>query len=602
MAFKQMLGLLLLYLWQTIPLLGQTPISGVINDYQSILEICGPSAIRLTDVSAYAPTDRIMIWQGTGAVIQTANSPSFGDITDTAQVGYYELNTICVISGDTLHLQYDLLNTYSAAAALQAIRVPVYQDAEVVGDLVAMPWDGQVGGVIALEVTGTLTMGANIDASGSGYRGGQYIRVSSGCSWNTSSPNYYYSSGTWEGIAKGEGIAEMTLNREWGRGPQGNGGGGGNDHNSGGGGGAHIGVGGQGGENQEPNFFGCDGLNPGLGGNVLSGNQQRLYFGGGGGAGHGNNTDPGSVSDGGNGGGIIYLQANSVQGNGYSLSAAGAHGGTASNDGGGGGGAGGSVLLDIASLSGSLTIQVSGGDGGDANNDGANRCYGPGGGGGGGALYSVHGLGGMTTQLAGGVAGQTVNTSASCSGSLGAGQGGPGSSLSGVTVQTSAAPAAGCTFLLALDQVDILINMDAKGYQISWTCAEMDWDAWRLHWRGGMSGTSPLLSGSARSYTIPVWPARYIQLEGRKLDGTTDHSEWIALPRAVDLACKYLPNPWPKSETWHNAFQVPLVITDMIGGIRWRSAEARVGLPDQLASGWYVAQIEGRCTKKIFVP
>lgn len=593
---------LLLMVLGAFGLFGQTMISGVINDYQSILEICGPSTLRLSDVSAYAANDRIMIWQGSGATINTSNSAAFGDITDTAQVGYYEVNTVCSVSGDTLQLQYDLLHTYDASAALQAIRVPVYQNAEVVGTLTATPWDGSIGGVIALEVTGTLTLSANIDASGNGYEGGQYVQLSSSCNFMTNATDYYYAAGYWEGQAKGEGIAATVSSREWGRGPQGNGGGGGNDHNSGGGGGGHFGMGGQGGQNQEPGSFNCDGDYPGLGGNVLQANQQRLYFGGGGGAGHGNNNDPGSISDGGNGGGIIYLQAAILQGNGYALLASGTDGGNASNDGAGGGGAGGSILLDVGSLSGGLTLNVLGGDGGDANNDGANRCFGPGGGGGGGIIYTVNGFGGMTTQLTGGIAGQTINTSAGCSGSLGATNGGAGSAISGITVQSSTALASGCAFLLSLDQVEIDVEVTSTGYKVIWTTQEKDWVAWQVHWMGTRSGSSGILGGLSKNYVLPTWQARYVQLEGIKKDGTTDRSDWIALPKGLYQACDKLPNPWPEGTVWHNAWQVPVSLSDMLGVTRWQSKEPLIQLPDHLSSGWYVVQLDGQCTRKVFVP
>ncbi len=526
----------------------QTLISGVINDYQSIIEVIPPAAIRLTDVSAYSANDRVMLWQAKGATITTTNTSAFGSITDTALAGRYELNTVCSIAGDTLQLQYDLTNSYDVNAVLQAIRVPVYDNAEVVGTVTATPWDGQTGGVIALEVTGTLTLGANIDAQGSGFRGGAYTAHSTGCNWWEGYADYYYPTGNGNGLSKGEGIAAYLAGQEWGRGPQANGGGGGNNHNSGGAGGAHIGAGGQGGENQEPGTFHCDGYHPGIGGRSLGTNPQRLFMGGGGGAGHANNNDPGSISSGGAGGGLIYLQAGTLSGNGYTLTAAGAEGGYASNDGAGGGGAGGTIVLDVAHFSGALTLNVMGGNGGDADNDGANRCYGPGGGGGGGAIYSTGALTGVSLLTNGGVAGQTINTIASCSGALGAANGGSGGVTTGATIQQATSWASSCAFLLPLESVTTSWEWTADGWALSWQSAREVYTSWQVYGLSWQKERLASLRQSEQTYTIRDRSIRYVQLRGVRRDGSIDKTHWMPL-HWPEIPCEVFPNPIQEGQT-----------------------------------------------------
>ena len=133
-----------------------------------------------------------------------------------------------------------------------------------------MEWFG--GGVTAIVVHGTFDLnGFQISTSLDGFNGGNYTQLASGCDFTTSFPDYYYASGDWRAAPKGQGLADFVAGREWGKGPQANGGGGGNDHNSGGGGGANLSDGGSGGENREPGVFNCDGYDPGNGGKALTG-------------------------------------------------------------------------------------------------------------------------------------------------------------------------------------------------------------------------------------------------------------------------------------------------------------------------------------------
>src|SRR5580692_10806076 len=144
-------------------------------------------------------------------------------------------------------------------------------------------------------------------------------------------------------------------------------------------------------------FFDCHGTNPGIGGLSLAAYgysiaQNRIFVGSGGGAGHENN----SVGlPGGNGGGIIILTApvitsagNAILANGLApINPTNINPLVAEGDGGGGGGAGGTIIINAATVSGSVDVEAQGGRGSDASNF-VTDCTGPGGGGGGGVIWT----------------------------------------------------------------------------------------------------------------------------------------------------------------------------------------------------------------------
>ncbi|MEM9916984.1 MAG: PKD domain-containing protein [Bacteroidota bacterium] len=381
------IGLLLCLLstvW-TSDLQAQDSLSNVINSYARVTAIqsstCAVS-LEVEDTTGFQKGMDAIILQMKGAVMTESNDADFGNIEDTLSLGRYERIRIDSVSENEIFLFVDLVNEYDPAGKLQLITLPVYQTAIVVDTLRPAPWNGATGGVIALEVTDSLFLNAPIIASGMGFRGGEAKTVSpNDCSFLIIQRSYFYEDDNWRGALKGEGVVDIILGKEAGRGPQANGGGGGNDHNSGGGGGGNLTDGGQGGRNNEPSTFGCKGRSPGLGGKAIPLAAAPL-LGGGGGAGHGNND---VATDGGNGGGILFLLAGHIFSNGETLASDGQSPPSTQGDGGGGGGAAGAIVLEIAEISGMLNISLEGGAGGSIANL-PNRCVGPGGGGSGGLL------------------------------------------------------------------------------------------------------------------------------------------------------------------------------------------------------------------------
>lgn len=309
------------------------------------------------------------------------------------------------------YYNYDPTTT-QGKRAFQVIRVPQYSNVRLVAKIYAPPFNGNVGGIIAFDVSGIMDFNVQaIDASERGFRGGfvnshnsrgtdddlTYVTVSTNTAYN--------SSGKGEGVAGTpisvwDGFKQIVNNVEglpggaFGRGAPGNAGGGGNSHNSGGGGGGNGGYGGVGGKGWTSSSISCG--RPGSasyqGGNIST---SRLIMGGGGGAGEVNNANCGA--DGGPGGGIIVINVGSIKGSG-SIFSNGADGLSIKPlpDGGGGGGAGGTIFLRVSDLSSkaSLTITAKGGKGADAYTNqtgnitvmGPGLCTGSGGGGGGGII------------------------------------------------------------------------------------------------------------------------------------------------------------------------------------------------------------------------
>lgn len=443
LAFRVLVGML------AIPgiLLAQTTnITGVINTYTPVLSQ-GPCAnvITVGNSAGFSVGDTVLIIQMQGALIDQTNTAAYGTITNYNGAGSFEKGEIQSIAGNTIYLVHDLMQTYNFGGKVQMVSVPVYQDANVTGSLTGLPWDGNIGGVVVLDVRGTLNIvGSEINMNLKGFRGGALNEsCPNSCSWNQNNTSYFYGEPNYRSSLKGEGISEVLAGYERGRGAQANGGGGGNDHNAGGGGGSNLSAGGIGSRNNEPGVFNCKGYNPGEAGHMLDASAgARVFMGGGGGAGHGNNSGaPGCQVGGGstagtNGGGIIIVMANTLNAFGDAFRANSSFAGMSAGDGAGGGGAGGTVLLDVNTITATpFTIHATGGNGGPTSCFIQNRCYGPGGGGAGGAVYYTGGSlpGSVTTNLAGGTAGIITSSSNACNGTSGtAAPGVAGTILAGV--------------------------------------------------------------------------------------------------------------------------------------------------------------------------
>jgi hypothetical protein len=428
-------------------------ISGIVNTYAQVTGISSVNnTVTVASAAGFSVGDRVLLIQMQGATINTTNTSAYGNVTDYANAGNYELNYVCDVNGNTITLERVFAKTYSTSGQVQLIRVPVYINANVTGTLLPQTWNGSTGGVLAIEVIGQLTLSANVSAAGSGFQAAPLVNSTFTCSWWNQQTAYYYSPTSGSGAWKGEGLADYTSGSEGGKGKQANGGGGGNDHNSGGGGGGNSGAGGQGGTRSGEGSFGCHGLHPGIGGSALSysNSTNKVFMGGGGGAGHQNNSQSAGA---GAGGGVVIIRAASIAGNNYTISAAGSNASNSQSDGASGGGGGGSVLLEITNWgSSSVNVDVSGGNGGNSSTAGDNHCMGPGGGGGGGVIWisPASAPGNLVSDVSAGSNGICMSVTTTCPGYMngsGATSGSAGSVITDMLVPESSTVFSSCQLL-----------------------------------------------------------------------------------------------------------------------------------------------------------
>lgn len=403
---------------------GQTNISGIINRYEKVVlvDFCNNNAVVESAVG-YSVGEKVMLIQMAGATIDQTNTSAFGSITDYNLAGNYEILTIANISFNIITFEETMERYYDAISGkVQLVDIPEYDDVNIVGEVNALEWNGSKGGVVAFIANGTVTFNEDIDVVGMGFYGGDdYSHLL--CYGGTGNyTGYVCNEAEYCGSRKGEGVGLALGADSLGRGAPGNAGGGGNDSNTGGGGGSNYGAGGKGGERLNLSSGDCGGSNPGIGGYALSysSTANKIFMGGGGGSGDQNENDGTSGAD---GGGIVFIRAAEVVGNNFTIKAGGrAVFAVAGRDAAGGGGGGGAVIFDVPLVSSTLNINVTGGDGGDVDNDNdAVSCNGPGGGGGGGILILPDAAlpANVILNANGGQPGETINASApaACSGS-----------------------------------------------------------------------------------------------------------------------------------------------------------------------------------------
>jgi uncharacterized repeat protein (TIGR01451 family) len=475
------------------------PLSGYVNTYYAGVGSVGAGSTSLTVVTPssgsatqIAVGDLLLVMQMQGVAINSTNTSSYGNgnpgypaagWTSLGSAGEFEFVTVSSVTvnanTDTLTIigsgaNGGLLNSYATVAAsatqgqqtFQVIRVPQYSSATLSSSLAAFPWNGSVGGVLALDIASQLTLGGTVTLDGDGFRGGGGISLSGSAAgantdtvttspatlpnpppgagangskgegiagtphWVAPSLSSITPGGTATAVSTGQAYTEGLPNGSFARGAPGNAGGGAtdanpaaNDQNDGGGGGANGGTGGQGG-------FAWSSANVvgGFGGVAFPASTNAVVMGGGGGAGTSNNGawwDPatntgnancgasctGVFSSGTAGGGIVIIRAGSVTGTG-TISASGQNALDEENDAGGGGGAGGSIMVyaNSGSLTG-LTAIANGGNGGSAWPEVAPGAFpgnrhGPGAGGGGGVILTSSAPG--SADVSGGQPGNTT--------------------------------------------------------------------------------------------------------------------------------------------------------------------------------------------------
>ena len=176
-------------------------LTGTINTYYPGTATASAGATSITlgtatgAATAIANGDLVLLIQMQDAAINGVNSSAYGDgisgsgSTNLNNAGVYEYATATSavpLGGGTLTVTAagpggGLLYTYTKAAAsaaqgartFQVVRVPNYTTATLGAALTASAWNGSTGGILALNLSGVLTLNtATVHADGLGFRGG----------------------------------------------------------------------------------------------------------------------------------------------------------------------------------------------------------------------------------------------------------------------------------------------------------------------------------------------------------------------------------------------------------------------------------------------
>ena len=484
-------------------------IGGVINLYKHVTDIdplLSGRSVRLADTDGLSVGDTVLLIQMKGAIMHASENTIFGSLYDySGTPGMHEFLIIQSISSPNVTFTRSIKNAYNAEGVVQLIRAPYYNSANVTSMLTCQPWNNELktGGVLVFVVGGTLSLSANIDVTGKGFKGGESI-VGTGSCTDTGGGALFYSNTSDEAGEKGEGLANYVYLQEGatlpifpnyarGRGSSFTGGGGGNGRYSGGGGGTGWGDGGRGG-NQAP---GCPGPAYGSGGFTIRNTDididfnNNIFMGSGGG---GSTYNAGVSSFGANGGGIVIIICDTLRGNGNGIIADGDSPNAtipsvSGNAGAGGGGGGGSIALYTQNYAsgptGNITLSAKGGKGGNTTN-----FYGEGGGGGGGLIITNNATSSTVLKLISG--------------------GEPGNVSMGVP--SAASGAEGATLDAYIPNLNGFlfntISSKITGNQVDSTCSNIPF--------GIITGTTPLYGGTIQ------WERSFDRITFTPIPGATE--------------------------------------------------------------------------------
>jgi len=309
----------------------------------------GQNALRVYTTAGFAVGNEVLI-----ITMQDSNADLNNNIT-----AQYEFRRVFRTLPETLYFTQNLKNTYNSSGKKhQVIRVPNYDAITIDGGgvLTCDDWDGTTGGIIAFRARGLVNIVAEgkIDATAKGYLGGTSV------------------TGVFARGIQGEGILRVGTTGYTNNLDGGGGGYVGNYYQLAGGGGGGYGDSGQAGQvSGNMSYAGQPGIPVG---NVFLG---KFFLGGGAGSGATDGYVSATAGKGGDGGGMVYISADSISMIGYCL-ANGQSGDNYSSGpraGGGGGGSGGTIYLMAhkALNLGNNFVSAIGGSGGLGTDPGSNN-------------------------------------------------------------------------------------------------------------------------------------------------------------------------------------------------------------------------------------
>lgn len=606
--------------------LSQT-ISGVVNSYARVTAINTTTNVVTIDningsIVDFDAGKKVLLIQMKGATIDGSNTATFGNITSYNNAGNYEMASIQFLNdlgGGSFEITLNNINrAYTPGSSVQVVSVPQYTNVTVNGTVTPAAWsDTQgTGGVVTFEVSGTLTLDANIDVSAQGFGGGIPNTIGDGgCLRST---DYARDAGNGTGsnathhARKGLGITAEITNMEYGRANLANGGGGGNTHNAGGGGGGNFTAGGIGGKGW-PGASVCSGSvanGGGLGGIALDYNAgtNKVFMGGGGGGGQQNNNN---ATVGGKGGGIIIIRANIVTttcGGTYGFFADGEDAAiTIGNDGGGGGGAGGVILLEVNqyNIPCAIVAHADGGNGADVDH---NAAHGGGGGGGVGALLvnnpppapavfsSTPGIPGKDCNTGGIGCNATGNNGGSCTNCTESGWVVPGTTIA-LPIELGAFKVKLTTQNIVDIRWTTISEQNTSHFIIEKT---KDFHKFEQAGRQKAVGNSNTLQHYTLQDLYPTNGISYYRLKAVDIDGTTSYSQWRAV-QVENLLSSITLYPNPASSQVHLTLKVGTVapmqiyVINQLGQVKLNQAgktnESNLIILDKLPAGMYTLMV-----------
>jgi hypothetical protein len=328
--------------------------------------VCAPSPVTLnltaSPANGTAGSSTLTVDSATGF---SAGQEVLIHQTQGTGAGSWEQATIASVAGSVLTFTAPLSHTYTSTGTNNHAQVVVVEryaalDVPAGTALLAPVWNGSTGGILAVHVTGAMTVEGRVSMAGRGYRGTVHKCTAGGAT-------YACQDGFSGESPLGPGSQGVTNN-----GPGGGGGAHGQDCGMGAAG--SYGTAGQQGTNKT--MGNCSAIS----GNSPAGSTigvpdltSAIFFGGAGGEG-GGDEDGAYPGKGGDGGGIIFIEAGTLTvtgqvtvdggrgGNGVQMAAC---GGSGSGMSGGGAGAGGAVRIIATTADlGSGLVTSNGGIGG----------------------------------------------------------------------------------------------------------------------------------------------------------------------------------------------------------------------------------------------
>ncbi|MEZ5242219.1 MAG: hypothetical protein R2696_10835 [Microthrixaceae bacterium] len=135
--------------------------SGTVNTY---LAVAAPSGEGATVLEVVPPLGE-SVRSGDSLLVMQMTGPSAGRF-EYAIAGSSHQSGRLVVAG--AGPGGGLVHAYGVGGAAQVVRVPTVGDAAISSDVVATAWNGSTGGVVALDVTGSITGPGAIRADGAG--------------------------------------------------------------------------------------------------------------------------------------------------------------------------------------------------------------------------------------------------------------------------------------------------------------------------------------------------------------------------------------------------------------------------------------------------